>query len=121
MTNRKSETSLPDWHVQGARGPAAGLPIRARVMYASICHMKRTTIFVDEALEHDLRAIAGRRGQPVASLVREALAAFVAGEKRGRRTTLSFVAAGASGRADTAERHEAIVFRPPSSRRPRSR
>jgi predicted transcriptional regulator len=73
--------------------------------------MKRTTIFVDEALEHDLRAIAGRRGQPVALLVREALAEYVAGEKRGRRTTLSFVAAGASGHADTADRHEEILWR----------
>jgi predicted transcriptional regulator len=121
MTNRNSGTNLPDSHPLGARGPGPGIPIRTVVMYAIICHMKRTTVFVDEALEHDLRAIAGRRGQPVASLVREALAAFVAGEKRGRRTTLSFVAAGASGRADTAERHEEIVFRPPNGRRPRSR
>jgi predicted transcriptional regulator len=84
--------------------------------------MKRTTIFVDEALEHDLRAIAGRRGQPVASIVREALAEFVAGDKRGRRPTLSFVAAGASGRADTADRYEEILWRPEKkSRGQRSR
>jgi predicted transcriptional regulator len=79
-------------------------------MYASICHMKRTTIFVDEALEHDLKAIAGRRGQPVATVVREALAQYVASDKRGRRTNLSFVAAGASGHADTAERHDEALW-----------
>ena len=73
--------------------------------------MKRTTIFVDEALEHDLKAIAGRRGQPVAALVREALAEYVAGDKRGRRTTLSFVAAGASGHADTADRLDDALWR----------
>jgi hypothetical protein len=87
--------------------------------------MKRTTIFVDEALEHDLKAIAGRRGHPVASLVREALAGYVAAEKRGRRTALGFVAAGASGHTDTADRHDEILGRentdPPSRRAPLGR
>lgn len=72
--------------------------------------MKRTTIFVDEALEQDLKAIAGNRRQPVASLVREALAEYVTREKRASRTTLSFVAAGASGHADTADRHEELLW-----------
>jgi predicted transcriptional regulator len=81
--------------------------------------MKRTTIFVDEALEHDLRAIAGRRGQPVASLVREALAEFVTAEKRGRRTTLGFVATGASGQTDTSDRREEILGAAAQRRRSR--
>jgi predicted transcriptional regulator len=72
--------------------------------------MKRTTIFVDEALEHDLKAIAGRRQQPVATVVREALAEFVGNDKRANPTSLSFVAAGASGRVDTADRHEEILW-----------
>jgi predicted transcriptional regulator len=73
--------------------------------------MKRTTIFVDEALEHDLKAIAGRRQQPVATVVREALAEYVSSDKLANRTSLSFVAAGASGRADTAEHHEEVLRR----------
>ncbi len=72
--------------------------------------MKRTTIFVDEAVEHDLKAIAGRRRRPVAALVREALAEYVTHEKRANRTSLSFVAAGASGHTDTADRHEEILW-----------
>lgn len=75
--------------------------------------MKRTTIFVDEALEHDLKAIAGRRQQPVASVVREALAEYVIHDKRAHRTSLSFVGAGASGHADTADRHDEILWQKP--------
>jgi len=72
--------------------------------------MKRTTLFVDEALEHDLKAIARRRGEPMASVVREALAEYVTGEKQAGGTSLSFVAAGASGHRDTAERHEELLW-----------
>ena len=72
--------------------------------------MKRTTIFVDEAIEHDLKAIAARRSRPVASLVREALAEYVMSEKSAGQTRLSFVGAGASGHVDTADRHEEILW-----------
>src|SRR5512140_3425909 len=72
--------------------------------------MKRTTIFVDESLEYDLKAIARRRGQPVASVVREALAEYVLEEKQAGGTSLSFVAVGASGHGDTADRHEDLLW-----------
>jgi len=72
--------------------------------------MKRTTIFVDEGLEYDLKAIARRRGEPMASIVREALVEYVAGEKQAGGPSLSFVAAGASGHHDTAERHEELLW-----------
>jgi len=72
--------------------------------------MKRTTIFLDEALEYDLKALARRRGQPVAFLVREALAEYVGEAKEAGAGTLSFVAAGASGRDDVAERHEELLW-----------
>jgi ribbon-helix-helix CopG family protein len=85
--------------------------------------MKRTTIFMDEALEKDLQALARRRGTPVASVVREALAAYVAGAARA--PALSFTGVGASGRRDIAVRHEDLLWkephadqaRPPASRR----
>ena len=72
--------------------------------------MKRTTIFVPEALERDLQLCARREGKPTAAVVREALAAYVA-QKRPATEMPSFAAAFDSGFTDTAERHEAILFK----------
>ena len=72
--------------------------------------MKRTTIFIDEHLERELRAVARRQGQSVAALVREAVARYVADARGGRSPRLRFVAAGRSGRHDVAERHEELLF-----------
>jgi predicted transcriptional regulator len=77
--------------------------------YASICHMKRTTIFVPESLERDLQLYARREGKPTAAIVREALAEYVA-RRTTRRQLPSFAGAFASGRSDTAEHHEALLF-----------
>ncbi len=73
--------------------------------------MKRTTVFLDETLERDLQAIARQEKRPVASLVREALAAYVANREPAAVPALSFVGAGASGRSDIAERHEDLLWR----------
>ncbi|HET9468094.1 MAG TPA: hypothetical protein VFO48_06780 [Vicinamibacterales bacterium] len=70
--------------------------------------MKRTTIFVPEALERDLQLYARRKGIPTAAVVREALAAYIAHEPA--MELPSFAAAFDSGFTDTAERHEDIVF-----------
>ena len=78
-------------------------------MYVSICHMKRTTIFVPEALERDLQLYATRVGKPAASVVREAVAEYIARRQPAGRVP-SFTAAFDSGRADTAEKHEALLF-----------
>lgn len=72
--------------------------------------MKRTTIFLEESLERDLRALARREGRPVAVLVRAALAAYVQARQRRGRTEPSFVAIGRSGQGDTAERHEELLW-----------
>ena len=72
--------------------------------------MKRTTIFIDEAIEADLQAFARRQQRPVAALVREALEQYVVGQRRPRTARPGFVGVGRSGTADTAERHEAILF-----------
>jgi plasmid stability protein len=69
--------------------------------------MKRTTIFIDEGIERELRLVARRRGRSVAAVVREAIAREVAAEAR---RPLSFVGAGDSGRHDVAERHEQLLF-----------
>jgi plasmid stability protein len=70
--------------------------------------MKRTTIFIDEPLERDLKARAEREGRPMAALVREALREYMAAAEAVPRPR--FVGAGRSGYRDTAERHEALLF-----------
>ena len=72
--------------------------------------MKRTTLFIDPQLERELQALARRDGRPMAALVREAIAQYVAAARDARSATLSFVAAGRSGRADIADRHEELLF-----------
>jgi hypothetical protein len=72
--------------------------------------MKRTTIFVPEALERDLQLYARREGKPAAAVVRDALTAYLA-QSRSAVELPSFAGAFDSGAADTAERHEEILFR----------
>jgi hypothetical protein len=72
--------------------------------------MKRTTVFLDERLEHDLRLLAREDRRPSAALVREALESYVSRRRRSRRTRLGFLAVGRSRRSDTAERHEELLF-----------
>jgi predicted transcriptional regulator len=83
--------------------------------------MKRTTLFIDPQLERELQALARRDGRPMAALVREAVAQYVAAARDKGRTRPGFIATGRSGRADVADRHEELLFdaTPPSA--PRSR
>jgi hypothetical protein len=84
--------------------------------------MKRTTVFLDEGLESDLHAIARRQKRTLASLVREALDGYVNRQVR-HRPKLRFTAVGSSGRPDTADRHEELLFRelhPHGERKPPS-
>lgn len=73
--------------------------------------MKRTTLFIDEALERDLQAIARQEKRPVSWVVREALAEYVANREPGDVPALSFIGAGGSGLTTTAERHEELLWR----------
>ena len=77
-------------------------------LYDSVSHMKRTTIFIDEGIERELRLVARRRGRTVAAVVRDAIAREVASEAR---TPLSFIGVGDSGRRDVAERHEEFLWK----------
>ncbi len=81
--------------------------------------MRRTTIFLDEQLERELKALAKRSERPMAALVREALADFVVGARETPSSGLGFVAAGRSGRPDTAERHEELLWKSPARGRKR--
>jgi hypothetical protein len=72
--------------------------------------MKRTTIFIPESLERDLQLYARRERKPAASIVREAIAAYIVRGRRGSALP-SFAGAFDSGRADTADRHEELLFK----------
>ena len=72
--------------------------------------MKRTTLFIDEAVEKDLQAIARRQGRKKAAVTRDAIARYVAQEKIRIGASLSIVAMERSGRSDTAETHEDILW-----------
>lgn len=72
--------------------------------------MKRTTIFIPEDLERELQIYAGRAGKPVASVVREAIAAYIV-DDAGVSTLPSFAGAFDSGHTDTAERHDELLFK----------
>jgi predicted DNA-binding protein len=73
--------------------------------------MKRTTVFLEERVERDLRLVATRKGVPAASLVREALERFLEKETQIATRSLRFVASGRSGSRSTADRHEEILWR----------
>jgi hypothetical protein len=84
--------------------------------------MKRTTIFVPEPLERDLQLHARRAGKPVAWVVREALASYLASHRR-TAALPSFTGVGESGRSDVSERHEETLWTEPhrsSPGRPRA-
>ena len=72
--------------------------------------MKRTTIFIEEQLERELRALAHRLDRPAAALVREAVERYVVTARQGGSRRLGFVAIGRSGHADTADRHEDLLW-----------
>jgi hypothetical protein len=72
--------------------------------------MKRTTLFIDEAVDHELHAVARRKGVPVSALVRESLALYLREQKRGRTFALRFLGQGHSGKKDIADRHEELLW-----------
>jgi predicted transcriptional regulator len=73
--------------------------------------MKRTTVFVDDALLRKAREAARRSGKSFAQVVREALAQYVG---RGQTRRLPSVAGMfRSGHTDTSERAEELLWQDP--------
>jgi metal-responsive CopG/Arc/MetJ family transcriptional regulator len=70
--------------------------------------MKRTTVFADDEVLRQLREIAKRETVTVSDLTRKALQEYVA-RRRPRRSRLSLIGIGRSGRKDVAERAEEIL------------
>ena len=73
--------------------------------------MKRTTIFLEEQAERELRLVAARRGVAAASVLREAIDRYLGEERRKTPRSLRFLAAGRSGTRKTAQREKDLVFR----------
>ena len=70
--------------------------------------MKRTTVFADDDVMKKLREIAKRENCTFSEVTRKALNEFVS--RRGRkRSRLSLIGVGRSGRKDVAERAEELL------------
>lgn len=79
--------------------------------------MKRTTFFADEQHMDELKEIAREERKTLASVIREATALYVR-EKHRKKRKLSIVGIGSSGRADVAERHEELLWKKDTPRKP---
>jgi metal-responsive CopG/Arc/MetJ family transcriptional regulator len=70
--------------------------------------MKRTTVFADDDLMKKLKEIAKRENCTVSEVTRKALNEYVSRRAR-KRSRLSLIGIGRSGRKDVAERSEALL------------
>ena len=77
--------------------------------------MLRTTIFLDKNLLQRARQFARREGKSFAAVVREALAAYIAGETRRTSRLPSVAGQFASGRSDTSARVDDLLWMEPHS------
>ena len=93
---------------KGGPGITCRSPVVA--LYAIIRHMKRTTVFLDEATSRELQLLAQREKLPVAALVRDALGRYLGEAKHGKGLRLRFLGTGRSGHHDTAERAEEVLW-----------
>jgi hypothetical protein len=73
--------------------------------------MKRTTIFLDPKVERELKRMASRRGVTFATVVREAMAAYLITPAAG--TLPSIAGRFSSGKSDTAERADELLWKDP--------
>lgn len=70
--------------------------------------MKRTTVFADEDVLKKLREIAKRQNSSLSEVTRKALNEYVS-RRRPKRSRLSLIGIGRSGRKDIAERAEELL------------
>jgi metal-responsive CopG/Arc/MetJ family transcriptional regulator len=70
--------------------------------------MKRTTVFADEDVLKKLREIAKRENSTVSEVTRKALNEYVS-RRRPKRSRLSLIGIGRSGRKDIAARAEELL------------
>ena len=70
--------------------------------------MKRTTVFADDDVMKKLKEIAKRENCTVSEVTRKALNEYVSRRAR-KRSRLSLIGIGRSGRKDVAERSEELL------------
>jgi metal-responsive CopG/Arc/MetJ family transcriptional regulator len=70
--------------------------------------MKRTTVFTDEDVLKKLRQSAMRENSSISEVTRKALHEYVS-RRRPKRSRLSLIGIGRSGRKDVAERAEELL------------
>lgn len=74
-------------------------------------HMLRTTVYLDENTEADLKLLARRQGRPKAELIREALETYVAKARAKLEIELPpGVGRYASSRDDVSERADVLLW-----------
>ena len=74
--------------------------------------MKRTTLFLDEQTERELQEVARRQKRPMAAVVREAIAEYVARATAAQPPkAVGFIGIGRSGHRNTADRHEDLLWK----------
>ncbi len=73
--------------------------------------MKRTTIFVDPRLERELKRVAAQRNVTFATVVREAMAAYLATPAAG--VVPSIAGRFTSGKSDTSARVDELLWDDP--------
>jgi plasmid stability protein len=76
--------------------------------------MRRTTVFLDDALVKRLRHAARAKGRSFAAVVREALALYLA-RQPGESRLPPLAGAFASGHTDTSERTDELLWKDPHS------
>jgi hypothetical protein len=74
--------------------------------------MKRTSLFLDDRIMAEVKRLAGKRGVSVATVVREALASYVA-EPAKRKALPSIAGRFSSGKRDTSSRVDELLWRHP--------
>ncbi|MCP5004166.1 MAG: ribbon-helix-helix protein, CopG family [Planctomycetes bacterium] len=72
--------------------------------------MKRTTIFAEESLLEELKAISKEENKSISGVIREAMEGYVL-QKRESKKGLSFIGISNSGMKDVAERHEELLWK----------
>ncbi len=72
--------------------------------------MKRTTVFIDEELDHELHTLARRKGVPLSALMRESFARYLEEQKSEGGRALGFLGLGHSGQQDISEHHEDLLW-----------
>lgn len=82
-------------------------------MASNMYDMRRTTLFLDEKLQRQLREAARKRGTSVAQLVREALALYLSRGTAPATALPSIAGRFASGAVDTADRVDELLWRDP--------